>query len=265
MPISFDRAAEYYDETRGYAPGVGERVGRALLEAAGATAASRILEMGVGTGRIALPIIRTGYSYTGIDISPLMLAKLRAALPEIPGAEGRVTLVAGDVTALPFADRSFDVVLTVHVYHLVDERARAIAEGVRVLARPGVILNGRDDSSDEVHREVIAAWLDAQRALGWTPDRDERDARQSVARDWERLGGAVDSFVGLEWEELRPPSRDLEMIERRLWSSTWAVPDEIYPEAARRLRAWAERRFGAELTTPVPRRRRFIIERARFA
>src|SRR5438128_12662491 len=98
LSISFDRAADTYDQTRGYPPDVQERIGRALLDAAGATHQSRILEMGVGTGRIALPIIRAGYRYTGVDISPRMMEKLRAALRPIPGAEQRVTLVEGDIT-----------------------------------------------------------------------------------------------------------------------------------------------------------------------
>src|SRR5438270_2060518 len=171
VSISFDRAADFYDETRGYPADVQERIGKALLDPPGATRESRILEMGVGTGRIALPIIRAGYRYTGVDISPRMLDRLRAALPTIAGAEQRVTLVEGDITALPFADRSFDVVLTVHVYHLVSDRARAIAEGVRVLARPGVMLNGRDDTGDGRDHGADAAcgatWRDALDSLGW--------------------------------------------------------------------------------------------------
>src|ERR687885_57823 len=105
LSVSFDHAADIYDQTRGYPPDVQERIGHALLDAAGATHTPRILEMGVGTGRIALPIIRAGYRYTGVDISPRMLEKLRAALRTIPGAEQRVTLVEGDITALPFVDR----------------------------------------------------------------------------------------------------------------------------------------------------------------
>jgi hypothetical protein len=50
-----------------------------------------------------------------------------------------------------------------------------------------------------------------------------------------------------------------------VWSRTWSVPDHIYPEAIRRLRAWAEQHFGDALDKPVPRRQRFIIERARFS
>jgi SAM-dependent methyltransferase len=269
LSVSFERAADFYDETRGYPRDVQERIGKALLDMAGAKPESRILEMGVGTGRIALPIIRAGYRYTGVDISPRMLEKLRAALRTIPGAEQRVTLVEGDITALPFADRSFDVVLTVHVLHLVSDHLRAIGEGVRVLARPGVALNGRDDHGDDtVGRDTDAAWRDILESLGWHPGGwggRQAAAAASPLDEWRRLGAKVDTFVAVEWETRRTPALDIEQLAQRVWSRTWSVPDHIYPEAIQRLRTWAEHHFGDALDKPLPRRQQFIIERARFS
>lgn len=265
MSLSFDRAADFYDATRGYPPGVGERIGQALLAAAGATPQSRILEMGAGTGRIALPIIRAGYAYTGIDLSPRMLEKLRAALPSIPGAAERVTLVEGDVTNLPFPAGSFDVVITVHVLHLVADRVGAIEEGVRVLARPGVALNGRDESPDEESSPLILAWRDTLSGLGWSaPSQEDWEARRSAADEWRRLGGVVDTLITVQSETQWTPAEYLDGLERRLWSSTWAIPDDLYAEAVQRLRAWATAHYGAALEQAAPRRQQFVIERARF-
>ena len=56
-PASFDRAAEYYDTTRGYAPGSAEGIRDAIVTYTGAGRNARFLELGVGTGRIALPFI----------------------------------------------------------------------------------------------------------------------------------------------------------------------------------------------------------------
>jgi SAM-dependent methyltransferase len=198
-----------------------------------------------------------------------MLEKLRAALRTIPGAEQRVMLGEGDITALPFADRSFDVVLTVHVLHLVADCVRALGEGVRVLARPGVALNGRDDhAEDTVGRDTDAAWRDILESLGWHAGgwgSHRAAAAASPLDEWRRLGAEVDTFVAVEWETQRPPELDVEQLAQRVWSRTWSVPDRIYPEAIRRLRAWAEHHFGDALDEPLPRRHRFIIERARFS
>ncbi len=267
MAISFDRAAGYYDETRGYPPGVAERIGQALLDVAGATPATRILEPGVGTGRIALPIVRAGYRYTGVDISPRMLDVLRDKLRAVPDADERVALVEGDITALPFPSASFDVVLTVHVYHLVADRAGFARESARVLARPGVLLNGRDESPDGGGRqEVMAAWDDILCELGWQrPDEGRHASSLHVADEWRKLGATVDELAGPEWETARTPARELESVARRQWSGMWSVPNDIFDVAVERLRAWAAAHYGDRLDTPVTRRRRFIIERGRLA
>lgn len=51
-----------------------------------------VLELGVGTGRLALPLAERGLSVTGLDASPDMLDRLAAKDPD-----GRVRAVPGDV------------------------------------------------------------------------------------------------------------------------------------------------------------------------
>src|SRR6476661_3003193 len=100
--VSFDRAAEYYDATRGYATGSDDRIRDAIVAYAGAGKTTRFLELGVGTGRIALPFIRAGYDYTGIDISSAMMDRLAAKLAGDQGAsEYRYQLRQADITHPP--------------------------------------------------------------------------------------------------------------------------------------------------------------------
>ncbi|GAB3463775.1 class I SAM-dependent methyltransferase [Actinophytocola sediminis] len=54
-----------------------------------------VLEFGVGTGRLAVPLARRGVSVSGVDISTEMLAKLR----EKPGAEA-ISVIVGDMTTV---------------------------------------------------------------------------------------------------------------------------------------------------------------------
>jgi ubiquinone/menaquinone biosynthesis C-methylase UbiE len=86
-----DRIAPIYDELHGRLPA--EAASDFLADAAGDGPA---LELGVGTGRIALPLAERGVTVHGIDASTAMLAKLRTK----PGAD-RVTNVVGDFAHLP--------------------------------------------------------------------------------------------------------------------------------------------------------------------
>jgi SAM-dependent methyltransferase len=76
-----------------------------------APAAGRVLELGAGAGRIALALAERGFSVTGIEIAPAMLAQgqaKRAALD--PETAARVTLRRGDMTALDLK-AVFDLVI----------------------------------------------------------------------------------------------------------------------------------------------------------
>ncbi|MDQ1510278.1 MAG: hypothetical protein QOG50_2122 [Actinomycetota bacterium] len=91
MPeIYFDARAEQYDADSSdrFDPAVLEPAVSFLADVAGTGAA---LELGIGTGRIALPLSRGGVHVHGIDLSRAMVAQLRAK----PGAEN-ITVTIGD-------------------------------------------------------------------------------------------------------------------------------------------------------------------------
>ena len=85
-----ERVAARFDERYAYQadPAVVEPIVSFLAELAGEGAA---LELGVGTGRIALPLARRGVRVHGIDLSEAMVARLSAK----PGAE-RIAVTVGD-------------------------------------------------------------------------------------------------------------------------------------------------------------------------
>ncbi len=93
----------------------------------------RVLELGVGTGRLAVPMAAAGLETAGVDSSPAMLAVLADRARTEPAA-ARVVPILGDmVDDLP--DGPFDVVLVAYntLFNLLDERAqrscfRAVAE-----------------------------------------------------------------------------------------------------------------------------------------
>ena len=88
--IAFDRAAEYYDATRGLSEEGVRLTTEALAEVF--RGAGPILEVGVGTGQVALPLHDAGVRVMGVDLSRPMLAKLLAkagGAPPFPLVGGR--------------------------------------------------------------------------------------------------------------------------------------------------------------------------------
>lgn len=64
-----------------------------------------ILELAVGTGRLAVPLAAAGYEVTGVDLDPAMLARARARAGEMGRAVARrVRLVEADVVGLRLPD-----------------------------------------------------------------------------------------------------------------------------------------------------------------
>jgi ubiquinone/menaquinone biosynthesis C-methylase UbiE len=95
---------------------------------------SKILDVAGGTGRITLPLAKTGYSVTLCDISPGMLDVARQKLLEEEVLD-RVEITECDVRRLRFADEAFDFVLCWGQSWMI----HALRELVRVLKRGGRI------------------------------------------------------------------------------------------------------------------------------
>jgi SAM-dependent methyltransferase len=90
-----------------------------------------VLNAGAGQGSFSLRLARIGFEVTSIDDSPAAVDVLRDRLP------GSIELA--DVTAMPFADESFDAAVLGEVLEHVPDDAGALSEVARVL-RPGGVL-----------------------------------------------------------------------------------------------------------------------------
>jgi SAM-dependent methyltransferase len=91
----------------------------------------RCLDLGCGTG-VAIPVLtRLGWTVMGVDISADMLDRAR-------GRGADVLRAAGD--ALPFADGSFDAVVSIWTHTDVDDFAAVVREAARVLTPEGALV-----------------------------------------------------------------------------------------------------------------------------
>ena len=97
----------------------------------------KLLEVPVGTGVLTMPVYQTlpRADITCLDYSPDMMAAAQEKAKQL-GIAG-VAFAQGDVGALPFADESFDIVLSLNGFHAFPDKEAAYRETFRVLKKGG--------------------------------------------------------------------------------------------------------------------------------
>jgi ubiquinone/menaquinone biosynthesis C-methylase UbiE len=272
VSVNFDRAASYYDATRGFPPGVAEQVRDAIVARVGLARDGRILELGVGTGRIALPFVQAGYRFTGVDLAREMLAVFRGKLE---GHHTPPSLVQGDVTDLPFASGSFDLVVGVHVLHLVADWRKTLLEARRVLRPGGTLLMagspgragpGLEGDTLPPPAQARQHWGDTLAELGaisMAPQPGARLEDPRVQAYLAELGASVQQVTLLEYTNVPLSAREvLQQHRDRIFSMDWALPDELHAAAVERLERWiAERCDDPDTAYGIPGRFRVMLIR----
>ena len=233
--ISFDRAADFYDKTRSFAPeaqaAVTNLLARELL-------GRRTLEIGVGTGRIALPLHERGIEMLGLDLSRPMMAKLIERSGGLP-----FSLLQGDAMHLPFRNDAVDAVVASWVLHLVADWKVVIAEMTRV-ARPGSVLlitEANASKRDDLHSRLTKHFRDVAGVTGWPKGPlsfDELDAEMST-------GGATPRELETVWDTRTATIEALiTAFEAGIFSVSWSLTPEQRKTAADQVREWARSEFG---------------------
>ena len=262
MSIAFDQAAGYYDESRGIPREVEEQAADQVEAAVGP--AARLLEMGVGTGRVALPLHRRGRQVVGVDLSLPMLERYRAKA----AAEGLAPppLLRADATRLPFRDACVDAVLEVHVLHLIPDWELALAEARRVLVPGGTVLIGRGGGhrGDQGPRmETLNRFHQLAAELGGGPRRVGADSDTAKVAALVALGGTAETLEPVVWEQRETYAEALAAVEGRTHSFTWRLPDQVFHTAVGRLRAELEAAHP-DLDTPQLAGHSFTLTAVRF-
>lgn len=231
-----ENLAANYDESRGLSEDGTREVTRLL--AAELSGRGPVLEIGVGTGRVALPLARAGIPMVGVDPSAAMLRRLVSK----GGGRPPFGLVRGDGGRLPFADGALGASLFCHVLHLIPDWEGALREAVRVV-RPGgaLLLEGRGTGERRrgVHGRLRRHFRET---LGFTPPppigvRDEALVDVTL----ERLGWRGRALTPVVATERITLGALIDRMERGISSSEQSIP------AADRRRGWEATRRWAEV------------------
>jgi SAM-dependent methyltransferase len=224
----YDRIARIYDPwSRSVTEDVGFYVDQALA------AGGPVVELAVGTGRIAIPIAQAGFDVIGVDTSPGMLAVARAAAEEA-GVAARIDLRLGDLREPPVSERVPLVICPFRsLLHMEseDEKLRALTAARNLLADDGRFVFDVFAPSREDIEETDGRWLEREPGIFERADWDEgsRTLSLSVRSDeaettfrlhwlsvpeWLRLLDAaeleIEALYG--WFDLRPHGDDEDMI-----------------------------------------------------
>ena len=238
---SFDRVAHCYDETRGLPGEVAQQVAEGIAAILGDVSdAPRVVECGIGTGRIAVPLAAVGVRVTGIDISEKMLSVLRAKRADID-------VMLAEASRPPLRDASFDGLLFVHILHLVPDAEATIRAMLPLVRRRGVALHGGDGQSVGRRQEADAIVRRAvQEIAGVDISNDEAHERARTTFDGVLVeaGATLEQVTLARWTGRGRGRRMLERLARKDYSSSWMIPDEALPEVLRRVTPELEALYG---------------------
>lgn len=219
----FDRISEVYDETR--EPLSNEATER-LAQVLSRDGSRKLLEVGIGTGRIARPLQDRRFEITGVDLSKGMLQKART--------KGLEDLVRGDANHLPFADKSIDTVVLAHVLHLLEDPPETFGKIARIARKKIVaVVRSRDDSSrspDDGRHLIMQAFVKAAKEIGYPIPRSSGDWRDRLRRETE----FITSFPPNELVTLQDSAvvttigERISFFEKRAYGYPSDIPDDVF-------------------------------------
>ena len=260
---SFDRVAHVYDETRGLPPEVAASIAAGLARVLRkGSPAPRLLEVGIGTGRIAVPLSAEGVRITGIDISPAMLARLREK-------SGDIDVMLAEASRPPLRPASFDGALFVHILHLVPDPEATLRATLPLVRRGGVVIEAGDNrwhARENTSMPAIAS-LPASLATERSSIREQGDAIiaevvrevagiemnrdtghvagwQAFDRVVREAGAEIETVELARWTGRTQGRRMLERLARRDYSSAWQIPDDAIDAVVERVTPRLEELYG---------------------
>jgi ubiquinone/menaquinone biosynthesis C-methylase UbiE len=229
----YDRIAPFYDQTRWLPKDLPERLADTTLRLVDVNRPPQMLEIGVGTGRIAHGFLRPGLvtEYVGLDASAAMLEILRHKFSY------QITPVLGDASCLPFKDDCFDVVISCHVLHMVPDLPAALTEIQRVLRPGGHYVHCTDELAPH-QQEFDQTW---QRLLTEEDPASRPTVRYDMCRDdvvslWASKAAWTETVEVARWQSAHRVGDLLAAYQAKAYPSCHRVSERAFDRAFARLR-----------------------------
>jgi len=257
-PVDFSRGAGRYDRRHGAL--LDAQSARRLTNAASIGPSALVLDVGAGTGRVAVVLASLGCRVVAIDVAAGMLDLLRAKASSLP-----VYPVRGEGARLPFQPSRFDAVIVSRVLYLMPDWQDVLLDAIRVLVPGGRLLhewgNGEADEAWVQIREKARALFEA---AGVVRPFHPGVRTESEARDFLMLQGCRETAaVSLGAGPMMALAAFLDRIVDGECSYIWNVPADVQSRCLPELRAWAAQQFDLDREAPVPREITWRVYRRR--
>jgi len=246
--VDFSRGASSYDRRHGAV--LDAAAAARLVESASLGSPSVILDLGAGTGRVAVSFASIGHRLFAIDVARPMLQALRDKAGAVP-----VHVAAAEGARLPFADARFDAVVLARILYLMSDWQDILIEAMRVVAPGGCLLHewGNGEAGEEwvqVREKARALFEAAGVVQPFHPCvRDEKEVVAFLARQgWlEKAAVSIGPRSPLSLDAFLTRIVDGEC------SYTWNVPADVQARCLPELKAWASMQFNLVREIPMPR------------
>ena len=241
--------APHYDATRTIPFGLLHTCFERIFAKAGFPDLGRILDAGCGTAQVSLPLIKSGHSVVGVDVSPAMLEIARQKLEPGDSAEFRL----GDVRVLEDPQDSYDAVVVSKLFQHVGNWQSAVDELIRVTKNGGLFMHINEKGA---FKHAVRMQFSARcRERGYTDlyvgikDRSEL-GEYLLAKSATSL--AVDTY-DLTWEKTITYGTALEHLRLKLHTEFWAVPDRAHDHILAEVQTWVRAQPAGEETLETMR------------
>ena len=208
-----------------------------------------IIDIGAGTGRVAVALASKGVQVIAVDPALSMLQALRRK-----SGEALVLSVGAEGTCLPFRSNSADAIVLARLLYLVEDWQGLLREAKRVLRQGGILFHewGNGDAGEawvQVREKARLLFQEAGAAVPFHPGARSEDEVEAYLRDlgfyrMERIEAGAGPAITL--------SDFLDKIESGEFSYVWNVPKDVQDCCLPQLRRWCENKFDLRKPAPMP-------------
>ncbi len=184
-----------------------------------------VLDVNCGTGRLAMPLMDSGFEVTGVGTSSAMLEQANSQLQ----TGWRGSFVFGDTENMDFPENCFDAAIISRLFLHLGNIAQVTQELARVVRLGGIVIvvHGKN-AFDSTPRRHFREMCDER---GYLPQRRERDRYviSSVFATLNMTHLQLD-VADLKWTKTMTHRESIEHLRLRVHSEFWLVPPSEYDE-----------------------------------